>query len=321
MLVSIKTSHAEGTKEFMPYNPATMPTEITQLFLDKGLHRAPFAQLGCLAQYRLNIYISNPATEKIYIGLNDGSENLYYQVRDPNGTIVPGFALSAIPASGAGYIASWTQAFNGPNISGSSPSGYTPKIITPTIAGNYYIEFAADASGTGIYGKQVTYFDATVAQNTTPIPGRVWSKAWQIYSGGQYSTPIPGTQTFSSFYIYTDDGIVSKLNLNGLCGGASTIYCNQWGVTNGGNWFQDRKSSNIWPSTGDAPQYKIFLNDPDINVYPTGLLGQICEVISESHCNGTIDIKLRVSKPGSVTINIDCEPMGEGAEDITLTEI
>lgn len=130
---------AEGTKQLMPYDPAGTPKEITELYFDNGLHRVPFAQIGCASQYRLNVYIADPATEKIYLGLNDDGENLYYQVRDPNGMIVPGFALAAIPVSRAGYIANWSQASNGPNISGSNPAGYT-KIFTPVIAGDYYIK-------------------------------------------------------------------------------------------------------------------------------------------------------------------------------------
>ncbi|MEI6062929.1 MAG: hypothetical protein WCR72_19655, partial [Bacteroidota bacterium] len=198
-----------------------MPSEITQLCLDMntGLHRVPFAQVGCAAKYRLNIYIANPATEKIYIGLNDGVENVYFQVRDPNGAVVPGFSLAPVSSSGTGYIPNYLQASYGPKIGSTNPSGYTPLILTPLLSGNYYIEFAANVSGDGLYDKKLTYIDVSVAQNTTVIDGRLWSEAWQIYSGGGYTVTPPSTQTFAKFYIYTNDSIVSKLDLNGLCGG------------------------------------------------------------------------------------------------------
>ncbi|HOW30878.1 MAG TPA: hypothetical protein PLP88_04870, partial [Bacteroidales bacterium] len=274
LLLLFKTSvYAEGTKQLEPYNPATNPTEITKIIMDDAVvtgHRILFAQVGCAAQYRLNIHIENAATEKIYIGLNDAAAGLYFQVRNPSGgTPIP---LTAVPSSGTGYISSWAQAFAGPNIGGSNPSGYTPIVVTPTMTGDYYIEFAAGSAGGSVSNTALEYFDITVAQGTTPINGRVWSKAWQIKSGGGYNVTPPTTQSFSTFYIYTDDGIVTKLNLNGSCGGTSSIYCNQYGVSNTGNWTIDRKSFNGWPGS-DLPQYKIFLNDPDNAAYPTGIPG------------------------------------------------
>jgi len=132
-----------------------------------------------------------------------------------------------------------------------------------------------------------------------------------------------GTDNILSYpcnlYIYTDDGIVDKLNINSWNGGTFTTYCNPWGVTNTGNWTIDRKSMDSWPSAGDLPQYKIFLNNPDSSVFPTGELGQICDVSTHSDCDGTIDILIKVTKPGSITIDIDCPPTGAGPEDITLS--
>ena len=214
--------HAEGTRQLEPYDPAVQTTEITRLYLDyttNNNHRVKFAQVGCAAQYRLNIYIGDPSTEKIYIGLNDGAASLYYQLRDPDGLVVPGFSLTAIPTAGTGYIYNYSQAYNGPNIGGSNPSGYTPIVVTPVKTGNYYLEFASDASGSTVYNTEIKYFDVTVAQGTSSQNGRLWSKAWQIYSGGEYSVTPPTTQCFTKFYIYTDDGIVSRLDMNGLCGG------------------------------------------------------------------------------------------------------
>ena len=244
------TARAEGTRQLEPFDPAAYTTEVTKLMLDNSssTHRVPFAQVGCASQYRLNIYISD-TTERIYLGLNSSS-TIYYQLRDPDNQVVTGYSLALIPTTGAGYIPTYTQAYNGPRIGTSNAGGYIPKIVIPHKTGNYYIEFASNSSGANLYGTELNYFDVTVAQGTSFINGRLWSKAWQINSTSDYQTAVPEHQSFSTFYIYTDDGIVNKLYLNGLCGGTFTIYCNQNGVLNTGNWNTDRKSYNSWPSSG-----------------------------------------------------------------------
>ena len=50
-------------------------------------------------------------------------------------------------------------------------------------------------------------------------------------------------------------------------------------------------------------QYKIFLNDPDITVYPTGAFGSITgPITTDSHCDGNLDIFVPVNKTGKVDI-------------------
>ena len=121
----------------------------------------------------------------------------------------------------------------------------------------------------------------------------------------------------AKLYVYSDDGIVTSLNINEWNGGTYTVYCNQWGVKKTNNWTVDRMSTSTWPGS-DLPQYKIFLNDPDNFAFPTGELGKICEVHTQPYCNGTVDIFARVNKPGSLTLNLDISPVGPGPEDVEL---
>ncbi len=316
LLAAMQPVMAEGTKQLEPTNPATTPNRMTRLMFDQttSAHRTPFATINCAEKYRLNIFINNPLAEQICFGFNDGDETIYYQVKDPDGIIVSGFALAQVPASGQGFISTWDQANAGPNIGGSNPAGYNPKILTPTKSGNYYIEFARTQTGGTFSGQDMLLFDISVVQGTTAINGRLWSKAWQLSDAGSGDI----IKSFpAKLFIYTDDGIVSKLNINEWNGGTYTVYCNQWGVKNTGNWAIDRMSTNTWPGS-DLPQYKIFLNDPDVNFFPTGQLGTICEVTTKSYCNGTTDIMVRVNKPGSLTLNLDVAPVGPGPEDVVL---
>ncbi len=210
VLISIPFfSAAEGTRQLEPYNPTTNPTEVTKLHLTTGVNRVPFAQIGCAAQYRLNIHISDPSSEKIYFGLNDGAANLYYRLRSPSGGTP--IALTAFPTSGTGFISTWNQAYNGPNIGGSNPSGYTPMVVTPTETGDYYIEFASSASGGVVSNTEIEYIDVTVATGTTPINGRLWSQGWQIYSGAIITSLRQQPSLFQCFLFTQMMGLLPKL--------------------------------------------------------------------------------------------------------------
>jgi len=307
---------AEGTKQLEPTNPASTPNRRTRIMLDQtggSSHRTPFATVNCAEKYRLNVYISDSSTEQIYFGFNDGENSLKYQIKDPDGLIVAGYALGTVPTSGAGFISTWNQAFAGPKIGTVNPTGYDPIVLTPLKTGNYYFEFA-NSSGS-LTGQDMLYFDISVVNGTTVKNGRLWSKAWQLSdaASGDEVTSYP-----SKLYVYSDDGIVTQLNINEWNGGTYTVYCNQWGVTNTNNWSVDRMSDDTWPGS-DLPQYKIFLNNPDVQIFPTGQLGEICEVSSRSYCNGTIDILAKVNKPGSLTLDLDIDPQGPGPEDVVLT--
>jgi len=316
---------AEGTKQFEPNSPSAGNGSLGLVLYHGGWttngERIPFATVGCANKYRLNIYIANPGVETIYFGFKQqNNDQLFFRFMDPDSIAVPGFGLTTQPTAGNnGYITNWTEAVAGPKFGTTNPTGYKPLSFTPTKAGNYVMEFAEDAAGTttGMNGTVIEFFDISVYNGTTPINGRVWSKAWQ------FSDQIAGGNSpATDFYILSDDAIVTKLNINKWGGGHFMFYCNQWGSVNTGNWNNDRKSrtaanASQWP--GDFPQYKIFLNDPDNTVFPTGSFGQICEVTSNSNCNGTVDILARVNKPGSIQLNIDIDPQGvNNGEDVTL---
>jgi PKD repeat protein len=315
-MACIQPAFAEGTKQLEPTDPSTTVNRRTRLIFDQNSsqHRTPFATINCAERYRLNIYINDPSTEKIYIGLNDGTETIFYQIKDPDGVVVSGFTLSQIPVSGPGFISTYDQAYAGPKIGTINPTGYDPKILTPLKVGNYYIEFAPNTTGGSFSGQSMLFFDISVVDGSTVKNGRLWSKAWQLSddASGDVIKSYP-----SKLFIYTDNGIVTSLNINEWNGGTYTVYCNQWGVKNTNNWAVDRMSTVSWPGS-DLPQYKIFLNNPDINVFPTGELGNICEMQTHPYCNGTVDIMARVNKPGSLTLSLDISPAGPGPEDVEL---
>ncbi|MEI6059569.1 MAG: hypothetical protein WCR72_02620, partial [Bacteroidota bacterium] len=333
---------AEGTKQLEP-NGASGYLKIIfhQNAWTSNGWRINFALPNCDTSYRLHVHISDFTTEKILFGFNDfaatgiptpQSQNIYYQLRKPDGVLTnPGTPVyptyQKIATSGVGFISSKTDCYNGP-ITG----GYSPITYTPDMNGDYYFEFASDAAGNSstFDGVEMKFFDISVVKNATQIiDGRVWSRTWQFSDGNSNS---PSTV----FYMYSDDKVVTKLDINGWDGGTWMFYCNAFGYKkpSGTATWQDstRNSQNdisqfTWPGT--APQYMIFLNDPEHDIanptYPTGVYGQICPPLdSDSHCDGTVDIKIKMSAPGKISLLVDVDPQNPpplppGPEDVTLT--
>ncbi|HOW31968.1 MAG TPA: hypothetical protein PLP88_10385, partial [Bacteroidales bacterium] len=154
LLLSLSTapkySHAEGTKQLEPMgeNPVLQLALYCLNYTGTNGWRNPFAIEGCDPEYRLNVHIKDPTSEVIYFGFRNtnASGPLYFQLRDPNGNIaIPWTEVPTVPSPG--YIDTWDEAFNGPDL-GAMTSGYTPLTYTPSIDGDFYFEFAADAFGT-----------------------------------------------------------------------------------------------------------------------------------------------------------------------------
>ncbi|MBE0646231.1 MAG: hypothetical protein IH596_00435 [Bacteroidales bacterium] len=304
----IGQSYAEGTKEVRP----TINT-YGNLSIDAGY--TDFATYNCPENYRLNIHISNVG-EKILFGFHRSSNtNRTYQLRNPSGTVV---MSGTIPTTGTGYIANYNEAVTGP-FPGSG--GYTPFIWTTTLpaeVGDFYIEFSGSID--------FDLFDFTVVSgaNTPALPadaklGRVWSKSWQFYAN-------IGTQPFSAkMFVFSDDGIVTRLSYSNASVGRFTMFCNSVGCTNTGNFTNDRKSKNTNTSNSfpGIAQYKVFCNNPDTLVYVNGVYGVMIgtpNLIPDPAyplCSGKKLITIEVNKAGNVEIRIDV-PYGGPANDVYL---
>jgi len=323
LLLSPDYSRGEGTKQLEP-KPYDLKSSC-KLMLSKSIynHRIPFALIDCPADHRLNIRISDYSTEKIYIGFGLAINyydtvpvygNVYYQVKDPSGHLVTGHTLKIIPTQpgDSGFIQYRTQANAGPDINNSNPGGYIPLVINPLENGDYYIEFSFDCEEF-----QFKFFDITVARNSTLLPGRVWSKSWQLSTG---STNSSDKHSDALLYIYTRDSIVSRFDCNQLTGGVWTVYSNEWGCSIYGSWKHRRKSMK-----GNAslqPQHMIFLNDPDLSVFPSGIIGEMLDTEIIKECDTVVQFGITVSKRGYVTMIIDLPPLNDtesGPEDIEET--
>lgn len=300
---------AEGTKELMPDQ-----TQKTWLLIARGTvqgqARDPFAVYGTSIDeaYRLCIHIENPATEKIYFGLgllrgsSVASNGWRIQRPDAGNSVI---FQANIPTSGIGYINSYLEASSGPSI--INPNGYSAQSVQPDIQGDYFMTFEINSNTSRTFD----YFDITVVNTLTnqPIPGRVYSKNWQIATYDE---------NFNLFYfkalmfIYTNDKIVTQLNPNGFDGRHFSFASNESGcypISGSMTAEQARKSVS---GRHTYPQFKVFLNIPNEDSYEYGTLGTLLppppetpELTVTTHCEtGTIDFTFQVSASGTAEVTL-----------------
>lgn len=296
---SITHTKAEGIKQLAPAS-----TDVTMLYTCATVY-GTFAGYNAVADSRLHIHISDPTTEKVYFGFsqqastsNAADGNLiatayYFRVKDATGNIV--FGPQIIDASTANAN-TWALANAGPApIVGGS--GYTPFTYTPAVgapSGDYYVEFSDSPTNNATAASiAIKYWDITVSTGSTPVAldGRIWSKKWSFrtpsISHGTDPTYTYFDRPFNGhIYTYADDGFVNKVDFlnSGFRGLSFNLAFNSYGAANTGNITNDRKSV---PNANNAlAKYKLFLNDPDITVYPSGIVGAIGQTPFVLNCTG-----------------------------------
>jgi len=299
----------EGTKELRP-----TATDSGSVELNDGSR--PFAlESNSDPLHRLYIHI-NSTTENIYFGFQaadkiagDGT----FLIKDPSGTVV--YPRTNIPVvAGAGYIANYSQAVAGPMIAGSPATGYNPLTFTPTTTGDYYIEFT-----TKIASYYFNLFDITVVNaSNQPILGRLWSNAWDLSTRGGEGFKFNGT-----FYVYTADKYTTSVFFNQMEPYGFVVSCNSRGTQNSGNALIDRQSVD---SNNTYPEYKIFLNEPDPNVYTSASIPSMIEdlsVIGSPITGSPVKFFLNMSKSGLVEIFLDLDGVSgyqAGNKDVVLVK-
>jgi hypothetical protein len=311
------TLKAEGTKQVRPDSITSAAALIIDW--DDPLFTR-FAMPGCPANYRLNIHISNIG-ERILFGLKAPYANITYNLRRPNGTVANSGTLAL---AGAGYIQYYLHALRGPF---PSIGGYTPIAVNADMVGDWYFEISAVGNDPLLNDNCARFdnwdFQVVTGVNTPALPGdtingRVWSQSWQLYS--RLPVNWPPTEYFNgSFYVYSDDGIVTKLVCNGMYMGEGTFFCNPVGCLNTGNFPVDRQSKNNNTFVGfpGIAWYKVFLNNPDTLVYPNGQYGQLTSVTYNEPCSWNKFFVINVNKPGQVVIKIDV-PYGDPSYDVFI---
>ncbi|MCX8112482.1 MAG: hypothetical protein N3E49_04710 [Bacteroidia bacterium] len=314
-ILCLSLLYAEGTRQLMNNNCANHG--YIQIW-DNADPLRTFATYSCPEYSRL--YIRVAGGERIYMGFhivtdagsdpNTIANDVWMRLRDPNGNIVMG-PIQLTSGMGAGWITTCNQALIGP--APLYAGGYNPLIynVPSGSGGNYYIEFAVNNNPTQYVKRVFRWFDITVARwNGTgwiPKPGRLWSRKWDFTTRGG-NNPFVGT-----LYTYSLDSVVTSFNFNGMRPWGFEVSCNSFGASTVGTPQQRRRSDyrqNIINAGGipAAPEYPVFLNDPDHEYYPTGIIGSVdsfsvIPCTRESYC-----IYVSLTKPGQVSVTLNFPP-------------
>ena len=312
---------AEGTKQIDPN-----ATDYTKLMTNNQAFGS-FGTYDGDENNRLFIHVADPSTELVYLGFSRGAQGVYdvngnytgdsytldyyFRIVAPDGTIAYGPTLVDAASSN---VLSRTDAISGPApIVGLA--GYTPFVFDPTglAAGDYYIEFSNNQNTVSTASIDIPFFDITVAKNGAAVDGRLWSYNWALKTSPTVNSSTSAFGNFDrtfngSVYAYTNDGFVNKLSFDsaGFRAWMFTISLNATGPGIIGNELEDRRSFPVM--NGTSPQFKIFLNDPDEMVYPSGKVGSLVADPEINRCN-PIDpcIWIEADLEGQIEILVDLE--------------
>lgn len=330
----------EGSKQLVPNT-----TDRLHLLLNAGNYNN-FGRYDGATDQRLFININDPSNEQVFFGFSTPASSghypctgslkiAYFRIKDPNGNVVyptAGSPNGQLLNNTNSNISNRTAAINGPNqIVGSG--GYNAFVFDPSglPSGDYYIEFSSVSNAPSLDNIiAIEHFDITVATKTaspSAIDGRVYATNWAFHAPsiscgtdatyGFFDRPFNGF-----FYVFSDDGFVSKIDFDnsGFQPAAFNVFFNANGAGNSGNLVEDRKS--VVGTGSQAALHKIFFNEPDINVYPSGVLGTINgDPVYNSCSGGDACFELMVTSTGQINVLLDFnEASGQGIYDPNTTD-
>ncbi len=317
---NLQALRAEGTKELMP--PSGSCISYVQGNDGSGKEGATYGRPRTDLIY---VRVVDPATEIIYYGFRVHSiannRSLYYTILDPDSQVVVRGKVGKNNSDSCFIPNDGFSAYIGPSqIHGS---GYAALEVKPQKAGDYMIMFNVDdideanPSQWNKYRYFVHPFDVTVADVSDPgnpaeVPGRLFSYKWHL------NTNSSSNQACMSFFTWTSDSLVVRMDMNGMQPWGYSVSFNSHGSTNTGDIVEDRKSTKLVSET--VPEYPVFINDPDPAGWPTGTPGQITYI--DIHGCDTIYnycILANATKAGEVNVYIDLDGNGtyeEGGQDV-----
>ncbi|MEQ8239196.1 MAG: hypothetical protein RIA69_08270, partial [Cyclobacteriaceae bacterium] len=312
---------AEGSKNVTPNNTGSANgsnTFIGYLQTDDALNSNNFLKPDATDDEKVYIYIR--AGETLYYGLrrfNDGGgqtdlivtlyDNANAQVmqttllRDQNS---PNDA-TLLPQSGV--IGTYAQATAGPSaIVGGA--GYDALSYTNNtgVDQDFWVSFQE----TGTQERSwYDIWDFSVYDGTEEKVGRLHAKSWSFNAGSSGARLSTEFQLFTLVDNVGDGFYVKELDLRGIQPFGMLVYANSVGSTTAVSTdFRERRKSQNNTNTA-LPEYDLFLNNPDIEVYPTATLPEVTISDFNTICNadGTASaaVTFKSNLAGIVSIVVD----------------
>ena len=336
---------AEGSRDLTP-GTAGGPNngvndQVGYLQHDDGANSGDFLRPGASDPYRM--YIRILPGETVYYGVrrittNAGGnhDDLILTLYENDGTVAQtttlardnGSAQQATLQPAAGVIGTRAECNAGPSaIVGAT--GYNALSYTNTTgtAQDFYVSFDQVNYGS-LGGKQKSWYDLwdfSVYDGTEYKTGRLHSQNWSF-------TAAAGNALLSTeFVLYPlipsnlGGYYVKSVDLGGIRPFGFFINANSEGTTTGANIEERRQSKN----NNDAyPEYALYVNNPDVDVYPTTVVPQVELRQEYSYCapsgdRGNLTVIYETNSPGiaSVLVDLDGTPgFQPNTADTMLTE-
>ncbi len=336
---------AEGIVQL---RPTAGNAAVIQIWDNGAANRNSFTY-GAPDNKRLYFHIDDDLSEVVYFGLSGFYSNtntvganstaMRFTIRRPDGTVFATYNDVLAPADGAttttGHVDSYAEAVAGPaQLVGGT--GYDAYFLDPDQPGDWWIEF--DRDDRNQTKTLIELFDITVATergqfddgnvlaaydqstydptgilgstNGTAINGRVFSQAWDV------NMRDDGNSFEARLFVYTPDSVVLGIDFNGIQPFGFVVACNSTGTGNTGNVIQDRQSV---AGNTTRPEYPLFLNDPDPNVYPTGTLPTLTAPDVDVTLCTNYEISFFVSQAGTVEFLLDLDATENSCSSSTTT--
>ncbi len=343
---------AEGSKNLTPQSSGT--SSGSNLFIgwlqhDDATRSDDFLKPGAPADQRLYIYIKSGET--VYYGLrrvltNDQSlrhEDLVLNLRDNSGVLVNTSTLfaditstdSATFLPGTGVIETRDAVNAGPSaIVGAS--GYNAISYTNNtgVDQDFYIEF--DQQGLGD-GKKSWYdlWDFSVFNGTEEQTGRVHAQTWSFTAGsgsGRFSTDFELFAAVPTVIGGVSGGyFIKAIDLGGIQPFGLLIYANSTGSDISGvsdlngdgviDFLDARRTQD--DDANVTSEYDIFINNPDLTLYPTSELPTVEITNAVFFCaangNGNAVIGFNTNQIGEVAVIVDLN--GSSGYQVGTTDV
>lgn len=308
----------EGTAQLMPSGSGSSCIAYVQGNDGNGKEGPSYSEPA--SEY-LYVHITDAGTEMIYLGftrLLPTNKPIYYQVLRPDGSILCSGEV-ARNASMAGYIADdGVEAYVGPlQLNGAGSGGYQAIECQPDTVGDFAIRFNVNDPVNPTPNESKYYLhplDITVGRpaDSATLDGRLFAYRWHL------NTNSGSNRACMDFYTWTPDSLVVKMDMNGIQPYGFTVSFNSFGAQNTGSIADNRKSTSTVSSA--VPEYRVFLNEPDLNVYPTGTPGEITYIdINGCQIDSSFCIVANATKIGEINVYIDLTGNGqydEGTRDV-----
>ncbi|MDD3665420.1 MAG: hypothetical protein PHQ65_09175 [Bacteroidales bacterium] len=282
----------EGTKQISP----DMGNQYFIHIRNSG-SRGCFGTKACNDIYTRILFEIKAPGERVYFGAkmrNWYPDTYNYEIKKLDGTLVQSGALPKT-AGNPGYIPDYELATLGP--SNVTPGGYTAISCSPPDSGTYIFDFDIGNTGSEY---ELEFFDLTVVNELGEEQlGRLYSYSWN------FTTSAGSKKYKGKMYPITADSVVTEIDFNGMQPYAFSVSCNLTGCFNTNNFILDRRSVD---GLNNYPQYRVFFNNPDPEIFPSGTLGQLTNIETVNECDGNLDIILWANKPGLCDIMLDIDP-------------